>query len=139
MLLTEHETESDTPSNSSDTSQGTRQRVRRHAAREADLLIKGQVAVLERPQREQCKLWGHDSDGKLPAGYVQIQKKRRRAADPTFEAGVVQAGWWSLKKLQGNPPSKKKLKKLLLPKLQDIVREWEIELQDTASTSSTSS
>ena len=132
-------TENDTESTSSDNSQGTRQRVRRHAAREADLLIKGQVAVLERPQREQCKLWGHDSDGKLPAGYVQIQKKRRRAADPTFEAGVVQAGWWSLKKLQGNPPSKKKLKKLLLPKLQDIVREWEIELQDTASTSSTSS
>jgi len=132
-------TENDTESTSSDNSQGTRQRVRRHAAREADLLIKGQVAVLERPQREQCKLWGYDSDGKLPAGYVQIQKKRRRAADPTFEAGVVQAGWWALKKLQGNPPSKKKLKKLLLPKLQDIVREWEIELQDTASTSSTSS
>ena len=90
MLLTEHETESDTPSNSSDTSQGTRQRVRRHAAREADFLIKGQVAVLERPQREQCKLWGYDSDGKLPAGYSKI--KKRKAADPTFEAGVVQAG-----------------------------------------------
>ena len=131
-------TENDTESTSSDNSQGTRQRVRRHAAKAADLLIKGQVEALERPQKEQYKLWGYDSDGKQPAGSSNI-RKRKATFNPILEAGVVQAGWWALKQLQGERPSKRKTKKVMLPELKAIIREWEIELQDTASTSSTSS